>query len=200
MDAHAAIAFRGTDTRGPLALPVELGRPDWVYDFLPDRYFYKGKAETVLASLALDSVPVRPFVGTGNDPGRWSGEGEAWVLYLGSQWRPDPACGLIVLAAAQAKGRGLPLVVVWPRVFSAHSDARERLFEALHRFKRRQDGPLAAEMARHGRAHQISSFARRVSTSAKQFGIFTPGSKIGRVLLDTAEAAVFGDVVATFGR
>jgi hypothetical protein len=197
MEAHAEIAFRGTDTRGQLALPVELGRPDWVYDFLPESYFRQGKAEKALASLALDSTAQRPFVGPG-DLARWRSEGQAWVLYLGYQWRPDPSCGLIALCATQAKARGLPLVVAWPRIFSAATGTREELLGVLRRFKATNDGPLADEMIRHGRAAQIADFARRVSASPGQFGLYTPLSKIGRVLADTAAAVVLGDVVLTF--
>lgn len=197
MAAHATIASRGTDTRGPVTLPIEIGRPAWVYEFLPDSYFRQGKAEKALATLALDSILDRPLHGPG-DHARWSSNGAAWVLYLGYQWRPDPACGLIALGATQANARRLPLVVVWPRVFSANTDTRELLLGALRQFKETGEGPLAAEMERHGQADRIPSFARRVSTSPNQFGIFTPSSKIGRVLTATAAALVLGDIVLTF--
>jgi hypothetical protein len=197
MDRHAQIAFRGTDTRNAVRLPIDLGTPGWVYDFLPDAYFRVGKAEKALASLALDSCEDRPIVGTGD--AAWArSAGEAWVLYLGYQWRPDPSCGLIALAAAQARARSLPLIVVWPRVFREAHGRRDATLAALRRFKRSADGPLADEMRRHGRAAQIRAFRERVSDDPDQFGVFTPGSKIGRVLSETAAALVLGDAVITF--
>lgn len=200
MAAHASISFRGTDTRNAVRLPIEIGAPGWVYDFLPESYFRLGKAEKALASLALDSCADRPPRGEVPQSPWWRSEGSAWVLYLGYQWRPDPSCGLIALTAAQARARALPLIVVWPRVFVEASGRRAEMLAALERFKISADGPLANEMRRHGRAAQIAAFSERVSTDPDQFGVFNPRSKIGRILEETADAVVLGDAVLTFAR
>lgn len=196
MKAHAEKAFRGGDTRHAVTLPIDIGDPTWIYEFLPESYFRLGKAEKALATLALDSCATRPVDGAG--PPFWKDNGKAWVLYLGYQWRPDPSCGLIALAAAQAHSQRCPLIVVWPRVFQAKDGQRAKMLEALTQFKTTADGPLKDELEKHGRTSAIQTFSDRVSVDPGQFGVFTPGSKIGRVLSETASALVLGDAVLTW--
>jgi hypothetical protein len=199
MNEHARIGYRGGDTRGAIDLPIAIGSPTWIYDFLPDEYFRIGKGEKVLASLALDSCASRPVVGDG-DPSTWSNPGQAWTQYLGYQWRPDPACGLIALSATKARARNIPLIIVWPRVFASADGKRTEMLEALREFKVSGAGPLGDEMRKHGRAPKIAAFSDRVSDRSNQFGVFTAASKIGRVLADTSDALVLGDKVLTFKR
>ncbi len=197
MRKHAALPYRGGDTRGTVALPIDVGAPEWVYDFLPETYFAAGKAEKTLASLALDSCSQRPVSGGGGSKW-WAKPGEAWVQYLGYQWRPDPSCGLIALSATKARALGVPLIVVWPRVFSSAQGKRLEMLAALDELKRHRRGPLASEMRKHGRTEQIEGFSKRVSVRPGQFGVFSSSSKIGRVLEETASALVLGDEVLLF--
>lgn len=198
MDTHAQIPYRGADTRGAVGLPLNLGDPMWVHEFLPDNYFGTGKADKTLASMALDGCADRSIVDMGGRA-RWSAEsGTAWVQYLGYQWRPDPACGLVALSATKARARELPFIVVWPRVFSVKGETRTRMLRALVRYKEAGDGPLAEEMIKQGRGSQVGAFRERVATDPDQFGVFSDTSKIGRIVRETADALVLGDRVLAY--
>lgn len=195
MKAQAEIGFLGTATRGSAALPLEISSSSWVWDWLPEGYFGRGKADKVLAALALGKEKTRRIIGDGDH--FWSSEGEAWVLFLGYQWRPDPACGLIALAAETAAGKHIPLIVVWPRVFyeRAASQRREAL-RALREFQKSGTGPVYDESVFLGLdSESIDRFRRRVSTHDNQFGTYAENSKAGRILSDVAAAVVLGDAV-----
>jgi hypothetical protein len=198
METQAAIPFRGTATRGNLTLPVDVERADWVIQWLPSRYFGSGKADKVLALLALNSCESRPIVGSGKR--FWTKPGDAWVLFLGYQWRPDPASGLIALAAARAKRQNLPLIVVWPRVFLEDGAARQHLLTALSDFQAGRAAAIAHELERLGRTSDaIEAFRRRVSVDPNQFGLYAPDSKAARILAETAQTLVLGDAVIAIG-
>ncbi|HEU4904868.1 MAG TPA: hypothetical protein VFT19_01985 [Solirubrobacterales bacterium] len=198
MDAHAQIAYRGGDTRGTVELPIDVSSPDWVHQFLPDNYFRIGKADKTLASLALDSCTGRPIVNQGGKAAWTHDAGHAWVQYLGYQWRPDPSCGLIALSATKALARSLPLIVVWPRVFLGRGGKRAEMLDALQSFKGGESGQLVDEMRNQGREEQLAAFRARVTVGPDQFGVFSPDSKIGRVLKETADALILGDAVLAY--
>jgi len=195
MRTQAAIPFTGTATRGLLSLPVEMTESRWIWDWLPDGYFGHGKADKVLAAVALALERERPVVGEG-DP-FWEREGQAWVLFLGYQWRPDPASGLVALAAETADRMGLPLVVVWPRVFRDRNGAdRRSALLALNEFQASGTGAVYDEAVRLGLSGDaIARFRDRVSTNDNQFGTYAANSKPGRILADVAAAVVLGDVI-----
>jgi hypothetical protein len=198
MDTQAGIAFRGTDTRRVVRLPVDVCRPEWVRKWLPANYFGSGKADKVLALLALESCAKRPIVGSAKH--YWTEAGEAWVLFLGYQWRPDPASGLIALAAARAKRLEIPLIVVWPRVFLSDGVARRGLLKALTDFRDGGSPTIAHELRRLGKTPEaIQAFRERLNVDAKQFGLYTPDSKPGRILAETAQTLVLGDAVVAIG-
>jgi hypothetical protein len=200
MKAQANIGFRGTATRGSVALPLEITSSPWVWEWLPDGYFGQGKADKVLAALALGTEKRRRIVGDGDH--FWTESGEAWVLFLGYQWRPDPACGLVALAAESAVRKDIPLVVVWPRVFYERDgeDRREAL-RALREFSTKGTGPVFDQSVTLDLdAETIARFRERVSISDNQFGTYTVNSKAGRILTDLANAVVLGDAVLLTGR
>jgi hypothetical protein len=198
MDRQAALPLRGTVVRTKVGLPIEIERSDWILKLLPPSYFSSGKADKVLAAMVLREVSDRPTAGDGND--FWKQRGEAMVLFLGYQWRPDPASGLIALAAGQALAYGLKLIVVWPRVFAERGDAQRAAVSALKQFKDNGDGPIADEARRLRLAPQrLAQFRERLSTAEHQFGHYQAGSKVGRILTDTAQALVLGDKVLTIG-
>lgn len=200
MATQAAIAYRGTDTRRKVSLPLEIERPDWVLDWLPAEYFRSGKADKALASLALRSCSSRPVDGPATSS-FWKNRGEAWVLFLGYQWRPDPSSGLIALAAARAKRLDLPLIVVWPRVFARRGAVRTGLVDALAEFQAGGTGAVAEELTRLKRpAADATAFRQRINVASSQFGVYSSTSKPGRILTDTADALVLGDAVLTFAR
>ena len=195
MRAQAAIPFSGTATRGLLRLPAEISSSRWIWEWLPSGYFGQGKADKVLAALALGLERERPIIGDGDR--FWEGAGEAWVLFLGHQWRPDPASGLVALAAEAADRMGAPLVVVWPRVFSKRDGAERRsALRALGEFEARGTGAVYDEAVRLGLgADAIARFRARVSTNENQFGTYAPNSKPGRIVSDVAAALVLGDAI-----
>jgi hypothetical protein len=191
MRTHAARAFRGTETRGTVALPVDLLARDWIDTFLPATYFAYGKADKALASLALRALPTRALT-RGVDL-FWDRAGRARVLYLGYQWRPDPASGLIALTEAQ-RAPEERLVVVWPRAYLDNGQGRGLVMDALRRFKRVGDGALRDELNRLGVSDKsIAEFRSRVSVNDNQFGLFRPESKPGRILQDLRALVIFGD-------
>jgi hypothetical protein len=195
MRTQSAIPFSGTATRGMLRLPVPLTASRWIWEWLPNGYFGQGKADKVLAALALALEKERRVVGGGDR--FWERDGEAWVLFLGYQWRPDPASGLIALAAETAERTGGPLIVVWPRVFyERDGDDRRSALQALREFRARGTGPVYDEAVRLGLdAKSIERFRDRVSIDDNQFGTFATNSKSGRILADVAAATVLGDVI-----
>jgi hypothetical protein len=118
------------------------------------------------------------------------------VLYLGYQWRPDPASGLIAFAGLLARAKKIPLIVVWPRVFRANGAERRDAMTALTRFKTRGDGPIYDLGLDLGiNVDRLTSFRNRVSVDPNQFGVFSSTSKVGRILADNADACVLGDSV-----
>lgn len=195
MRTQAALPFSGTATRGILHLPTDMPSSRWVWEWLPDGYFGHGKADKVLAALALGQNTQRRVVGTGDR--FWERSGDAWVLFLGYQWRPDPASGLIALAAETASRTNVPLVVVWPRVFyERNGEARRSALRALNEFEARGTGAVYDEAVRLGLASDaIDRFRQRVSTDDNQFGTYASNSKAGRILADVARAVVLGDAV-----
>lgn len=196
MQVQAAIGYRGGDTRGRLSLPAAITGSDWVWQWLPRAYFGSGKADKVLASVALGADVERPVIGDGAR--FWEEEGDAWVLWLGYQWRPDPASGLIALAAETARSTGVPLIVVWPRVFRTDSGPRRAAIDSLRQFKATGDGPVREEARRLQLSDAaVAAFRERVSTNPNQFGIFQANSKPGRILADVADAVILGDAVLT---
>ena len=189
MKTQAALDFLGTATRGPLQLPAVVESSQWVWNWLPEGYFGGGKADKVLAALALGNDRQRSIVGNGQR--FWTAGGEAWVLFLGYQWRPDPACGLIALAAETAVGKKLPRVF-----YDRASKNRQAALKALAEFEATGTGPVYDQAVTFGLdAEAIERFRLRVSTDDKQFGAFAANSKAGRILSDVASAVVLGDVV-----
>lgn len=199
MSAQAALPFRGSETRFTVPLPIDdIGDRSWLDSAIPRDYFGSGKADKILAWLALQGLDHRELVGpalaTGDYP--WRGSGRAQVLYLGYQWRPDPASGLIAFAGLLARAKKIPLIVVWPRVFRANGAERRDAMTALTRFKTRGDGPIYDLGLDLGvSADRLASFRNRVSVDPNQFGVFSSTSKVGRILADNADACVLGDSV-----
>ncbi|MDA8355343.1 MAG: hypothetical protein M0Z95_03370 [Actinomycetota bacterium] len=194
MVRQAALPWRGSATRTRLELPVDITRVAWIWSVLPSTYFSSGKVDKVLAAAALRQRDVRPLVGVADH--FWKAKGSAVVQYIGYQWRPDPASGLIALSAGLAVASGLPLIVVWPRVFSKPGPEQVKLRESLARFKATGRGPLTDLALELGfLPEDIARFRARVSTDPDQFGTFGPDSKVGRILKDTAKLVVFGDAV-----
>lgn len=192
MEDQANLYFRGSETRGTISLPVDIFGRRWIEDFLPTTYFQYGKADKSLASLALNMLDRRELQAKPQDP-YWKSMGKSRILFLGYQWRPDPTCGLIALAAAQQL-KDERLVVVWPRVFLSNGPERKSAHSSLVQFKKSGQGPLRAELVKLGfSSERISEFRGRVNVSANQFGIFTPTSKPGRILRDCRALVIFGD-------
>lgn len=202
MAAQATLEFRGSDTRGLAELPLTITSPAWVRSWLPDTYFSTGKADKILASYVLDLVDPRPTSDFGNSDeftDLSTIKGRVQVLYLGYQWRPDPSCGLIALSAAQAAVAGVPLLVVWPRVYYEPGAVQVAASAALRDFREDGMGPLLVEGQRLGfSADALADLRARVSGDANQFGVYSTNSKIHRVLQETATAIVFGDKVVRF--
>lgn len=199
MRAQAALPWTGTVTRSKIRLPIDLSSRDWILAALPGNYFEIGKADKALASLALNSLETRPMVGPNTFGPWWEEEGSVRILFLGYQWRPDPACGLIALSAAQATAEDIPLIVVWPRIFYSDGEVRRRMLLALEEFSLSGTGALADEARRLGfDADKIEGFKARVSTDSNQFGIFGAGTKTGRILAATSRAIVLGDAIYAF--
>lgn len=194
MTRQAALARRGSQTRGKLKLPVDILKTSWIHHFLPSGYFGSGKADKALASVALDELQSRPLITDGAAERWWENEGEARVLFLGYQWRPDPAAGLIALSAAYAQSEQSHLVVVWPRVFSQEGTEHESMMDALREFAEYGTGPILTEAHRLRFAPtKISSFRARLRSSDSQFGIYQQDSKVARIMADVASLAILGD-------
>lgn len=194
MRTQAAIPVRGTDVRMVIETPIEVETREWLHHLLPDGYFSSGKADKVLAKLALDSTSVRKLPAGVHCDFFWNEPGRAQVLYLGYQWRPDPASGLIAFSGSLAKRSGLPLMVVWPRVFLADSTVRRNLVASLAEFKERGTGQILQKSIELGLPRRkIQDFQRRINTEGRQFGVFSHRSKIGRILKENADLCVFGD-------
>lgn len=195
MRRQASLPYRGSETRFAVQLPIDISHTGWIREVLSTSYFASGKRDKLLASAVFTALARRPIVGQQNSP-FWEHEGEAWVLYVGYQWRPDPTCGLIALAAARAKRLGLPLIVLWPRVFLERGGLRGRLLNALREFKETGEGLIREEGRRLGvDESSLHEFRNRVSTSDNQYGIYAEDSKVGRILKGTADMVVFGDAV-----
>lgn len=196
MHDQAALPLRGSETRVRVDLPIDLASTDWVWAMLPEEYFGYGKADKVLAAAALRLVDRRRILGGGTPS--WNRRGEAVVQYLGYQWRPDPASGLIALSAGQATVANAPLVVVWPRIFAAASRERDSMMSELRRFKQSGRG-LLAEVGRELRfsPEAMAAFRDRVSVEENQFGVYQPSSKVGRILSEVAQAVILADAVIT---
>jgi hypothetical protein len=196
MKTQAALPFRGSSTRGNVSMPLEVQQPGWVLDWLPDGYFSMGKADKLLASAALRHVERRPLLPAHANNPFWQGEGEAYVLFLGYQWRPDPAAGLIALSSANAIARDVPLIVVWPRVFYEAAEMHTTFTSALQEFRASGKGLLRDEAVHLGLSKDsMDALRTRISIDPNQYGVYTPGSKIGRVLRDTASIIILADAV-----
>lgn len=197
MKAQASLAFTGSETRGTVNLPIDPTKTKWVTDWLPSNYFSTGKADKALAALALNAVSTRNFVpNTSKSEQWWTAGGTAQVLYLGYQWRPDPACGLIALSSTLAQASGRRLIVVWPRLYYSNSPARQASLDALTTFAESGNGSLLAQMRSLGYdATKIADFQARVSTNENQYGKYSQASKVGRILKQVADLVVFGDSV-----
>lgn len=196
MRDQASLPFTGGVTRTTIKLPIDMPSNEWVLATMPPRYFETGKADKCLASLALSSICRRPLIGPNSAGPWWGGKGLAQLLFLGYQWRPDPACGLIALSSVLAKAANAPLIVVWPRVFSADNRVRRTLLKALEQFANDGTGLLGAEIKRLGYdGTKIAAFRSRISTDAAQFGLLGMGTKTGRILSSTTAAIVLGDAV-----
>lgn len=194
MREQAAIPIRGTDVRFVIDTPIEVEESDWLRDLLPVSYMSSGKADKVLAKMALDSATRRPLPQGANADLFWSETGRAQVLYLGYQWRPDPASGLIAYSGALAKRAGLPLIVVWPRIFLSDSEIRQELLDSLTEFKETGAGMVLEKALELGLSREkILGFQKRINTDTKQFGLFSERSKVGRILKENADLCVFGD-------
>jgi hypothetical protein len=194
MREQAAIPVRGTDVRLVVDTPIEVETDEWLHALLPATYMSSGKADKVLAKMALDSVAHRPLPSRLRADLFWTEPGRAQVLYLGYQWRPDPACGLIAHSGALAKRAGLPLIVVWPRIFLADSEIRQSLLRSLSEFKRSGKGMVLEKSLELGLPREkILAFQQRINIDSKQFGLFSERSKVGRILKENADLCVFGD-------
>jgi hypothetical protein len=192
MRDQAALPLRGSEVRFHAELPADVLEASWIKGQLPANYFAMGKADKLLAAFVLDQLSSRSVVG---DADRfWEKPGSAFVLYLGYQWRPDPACGLIALSAGQALAQGIPLVVVWPRIFLSDGAGRRSALAALTRFKSTGDGPMKdLGLAIGLSAEALEDFRARVSTGEDQYGVFSTTSKTSRILADTAQLLIAGD-------
>ena len=197
MRVQAAIPYRVGETRLLATMPVDVEDSAWIWDLVPDDYYRSGKAEKVFAHAALDSTARRRLPQGAPGNGFWTRRGRAQVLYLGYQWRPDPATGLIAFSGALAERAGLPLVVVWPRVFMEDGPARQQLLKGWDELRVGR-GSLLAHGQRLGIGSErlIGLGARaNAGTREKQFGVFTPNSKVGRVMAEVADLVVFGDAL-----
>jgi hypothetical protein len=195
MRAQAELPFRGSSTRLVIDLPIDVEDDGWLWKLLPPSYFAMGKADKILAYAAMGSTKRRALP-HGYAPGFWSESGQAQVLYLGYQQRPDPACGLIAFAGVLARRDNRNLIVVWPRLFMSDGPQRQALLAALLAFKQRGDGRIADEG--HGLGFSpasLSAFRERINVGSAQFGLFTKGSKVDRVLGENADLCVFGDEI-----
>ena len=194
MATQAAIAYRGSETRGLVTTPLDPRSLNWFWDFLPPKYFEYGKADKILAYAALLAAEMRAFEPGAPQHHPWRHEGQARVLYLGYQWRPDPTCGLIAYSGVLARAEGVPLIVVWPRVFLSDGPERQGLLSALQEFADHATGPIASYGHQLGRtADTLAAFAARISTNSTQFGLFSERSKVARILAENADLVVFGD-------
>jgi len=194
MKRQAAIPFRGTETRRELTLPVDLENAGWIWNLLPVRYFEYGKADKALASIVLRTITHRPLQADLRP--FWKAKGRAWVLFLGYQWRPDPASGLVALAASWARRTHMRLIVVWPRVFASAGPEYRAAIAALEEFKRAGTGPVYRELATVRRDREtIDRFRERLDDTRSQYGVYARNSKVGRILAETAELLVLGDVI-----
>jgi hypothetical protein len=195
MQTQASLPVTGGETRFSIDLPINVESDDWLWDALPPRYFSSGKTDKILAHMALASNSLRPLP-AGTQTGFWANAGRAQVQYLGYQWRPDPACGLIAFSGVLARRAGLPLIVVWPRVFLANTAERSSLLASLHTFSDSGLGPIADSGRSLGFSGQsMDAFRERLNTDSKQFGLFAPKSKVGRILEANADLVVFGDAL-----
>ncbi len=152
-----------------------------------------GKAEKVFARAALAAQRRRRLPAGAPTDGFWTRQGKAQVQYIGYQWRPDPTTGLIAFSGAVAEAAALPLIVVWPRTFLQDGRARQQLLEGWDDL-RESRGPLVSQARQLGLSEErIQRLAERAQVRDKQFGVFAPDSKVGRVLAEVADLVVFGD-------
>lgn len=197
MRVQAGLPVRGSEVRFVVDLPVDDVESDvWLHNLLPPDYFRSGKADKVLAKVALDATKRRRLPPGSNRNGFWTKAGRAQVLYFGYQWRPDPSCGLIAFSGTVARRDGLPLIVVWPRIFLAECRQRKLILAALREFHESGTGLIE----RTGRSlgyprSSLATFQARINPSANQFGLFTSSSKVGRILADNVDLCVFGDAL-----
>ena len=136
MQKQAALARRGSQTRGKVKSPIDVSDPSWVHSWLPTGYFSSGKADKALQSPLSTPRDCFPLICNKKVARWWEEEGEARVLFLGYQWRPDPAAGLIALSAASAQAEKIPLVIVWPRVFYNNGIEQKRMMDVFARICR----------------------------------------------------------------
>ena len=195
MEAQASIVFRTSETRLVVDLPVDVESDNWIWDMLPPAYFRRGKAEKVFAHAALAGARKRRLPAHAPTHGFWSKPGRAQVLYIGYQWRPDPTTGLIAFSGALADAAGLPLIVVWPRVFLNDGRARQKLLTSWDELRSGQ-GCLADCARTLGYSEDaIARLGERAQIRDRQFGVFAPTSKVGRVMAEVVDLAVFGDAL-----